>query len=392
MRKTTSIRTSRAPFAAFAILALAVALAAGCKKSAPTDQQLTASIQSKIQGESALSGQGIQVSVANGVATLSGTVSNYASRALAGNDAGAVPGIHTVVNNLTVQPAQQAATAAPAAPPAEAPAVAPERSRDHHDRDRNQNRNQNRNRYPSQSASSNGSDDGGANLPPAGAEPAPQPAPMQQAQAAPPPPPPSRPAPPPQPVVRQVVLPAGTQIPIRLIDALDTKTAQPDDVFHASVAEDVIVHGLVVIPRGAPVLGRVVDAHEAAHFKGSALLSLQLTQITAHGQKLDIDTDTFSKEGKARGKNTAEKSGGGALFGALVGAIAGGGKGAAIGALAGGGAGAGVNAVTRGQQIQLPSETRLDFRLQAAVPIMLTILPSGRVANTSGNGPELQHR
>ncbi|HEV2215927.1 MAG TPA: BON domain-containing protein, partial [Terracidiphilus sp.] len=136
----------------------------------------------------------------------------------------------------------------------------------------------------------------------------------------------------------------------------------------------------------------VVDVHEAAHFKGAAMLSLQLTQISAHGQRIDVDTDTFTRQGKARGKNTAEKAGGGALLGALVGALAGGGKGAAIGALAGGGAGAGVNAVTRGQQIELPSETPLDFHLQNPAAITLTILPDGTVANSSDHGPQLQHR
>ncbi|HEU5350349.1 MAG TPA: BON domain-containing protein [Terracidiphilus sp.] len=386
MRTTEITRRHRTPLAALAsslaILALAVTLAAGCKHAAApaqqTDQQLTASVQSRLQGESALSGQNIQVSVAGGVATLSGAVSDDASRALAGNDAGSVSGVRTVVNNLTVQPAQQAAAAA-----ATQPAAAPAPSRNHNDRTRDRDRS----RYAGQKASNNGPDDNGANLPPADAENAAQAAPVQQA-AMPHPAPPSVE----QPVARQVVLPAGTEIPIRLTDTLDTKTAQPNDVFHASIAQDVVVHGLVAIPRGATVLGRVVDVHEATHFKGKALLSLQLTEIRAHGQQLDIDTDTFSREGKARGKNTAEKTGGGALFGAIVGAIAGGGKGAAIGALAGGGAGAGINAVTRGQQIQLPPETLLDFHLQDQVPITLTILPSGKVANTPENGPQLQHR
>ncbi len=382
MRKTQFLRISRLPLAAFAILALAATLATGCKKSAPTDQQLTSSVQSKIQGESALSGQNIQVSVANGVATLSGTVPDDASRSLAGNDAGSVSGIKTVVNNIVVGPAQQASSAAPSQPAESAPAPAPERSRSHHDRS------QRSSQAYSNSGSGSGSNYNGANLPPAGAEQAqqqaPPPMPVQQAQAAPPPPP--------QPVQRNVVIPSGTNIPIRLVDAIDTKTAQTGDVFHASVAQDVVINGLVAIPRGAPVLGSIVEAHEAAHFKGSALLTLQLTQISAHGQKIPIDTNTYSKEGKARGKNTAEKAGGGALLGALVGAIAGGGKGAAIGALAGGGAGAGVNAVTRGEQIILPSETRLDFHLQNPAAINLTILPNGKVANTPDNGPQLQHR
>src|SRR5271170_4047414 len=49
----------------------------------PDDTQIGAAIQAKITAESALSGQSIQVNVANGVATLNGKVDNDASRALA---------------------------------------------------------------------------------------------------------------------------------------------------------------------------------------------------------------------------------------------------------------------------------------------------------------------
>src|SRR5689334_14117141 len=98
-----------------AILAFALIFATACKNqpAARTDQQLTSDILAKINGESALGHQNIQVSVVNGLATLSGTVTDEASRALAGNDSGTVTGVRTVVNNLTVQPAQQAAAAIP---------------------------------------------------------------------------------------------------------------------------------------------------------------------------------------------------------------------------------------------------------------------------------------
>jgi len=59
-------------------------------------------------------------------------------------------------------------------------------------------------------------------------------------------------------------------------------------------------------------------------------------------------------------------------IGAIIGAIAGGGKGAAIGAAAGGGLGGGVQAATKGQQIKLPSETVLNFTLQAPLTVVAT--------------------
>ncbi len=351
-----------------AVLALAVA---GCKQqaAAPTDQQIASGIQSRIQGESALAGQNIQVSVSNGVATLSGTVPDAASRSLAGVDSGAVPGVKTVVNNLMVQPAQ----AAPATPAA-APAAEPARETGHNHRPQM-----------------------------ARTEPAPQPvhksAPTpvqkpasQQAMNEPAAAHPATPPAPPQPVVKTVTLAQGTPVPVVLTEALSSKTASPNDTFHATLASDLVSNGVVVIPRGAPVLGRVVDAKDATHFTGRSLLALELTQVAAHGQKVSLVTNTLSEQGAARGKNTAEKAVGGALLGALIGGLAGGGKGAAIGAAAGGGAGTGVNAVTRGQQVNLPTESQLSFRLQSPVTLTVTIPPPGESQPRPNYEPQLQTR
>ncbi|MGA8041212.1 MAG: BON domain-containing protein [Terracidiphilus sp.] len=346
--------------AGVAVLALAGVFLSGCKTQATptaerTDQQIANDIQAKIQGEQALANQPVQVSVANGVATLSGSVSDEASRALAGNDSGTIPGVKTVVNNLTVQPPAQSM----AEPPRQAPArsMAPER------------------RSRTQGAAG------------------PAPAPSQTVATAPQQPRiPQAPPPPAQPVERQIVIPAGTQISVRMVEGLDSKTTQTGDVFHATLAQDLMEQNLVAIPRGAPVLGRVADAKEAAHFKGNAALAIELTQLTAHGQKIELTTNQFATQGAGRGKNTAVKAGGGAALGALIGALAGGGKGAAIGAVAGGGAGAGVNAITRGEQVQIPTESLVQFELQAPIVVNVMVGPNGAVQNEPQQEPQLQHR
>src|ERR1700721_3572172 len=77
------------------------------------DQQTGSDIQGKITAESALSGQNIQVAVANGVATLTGKVDNDASRSLAAADSALIDGVRTVVNNLVVAPVRAAKPAPP---------------------------------------------------------------------------------------------------------------------------------------------------------------------------------------------------------------------------------------------------------------------------------------
>ena len=152
------------------------------------------------------------------------------------------------------------------------------------------------------------------------------------------------------------------------------------------IASDIIEDGMVVLPQGTPVTGHVDAAQDAAHFKGNSLLTISLTSINHRGERIDCATEPYTKQGEGRGKNTAEKVGGGAAIGAILGGIIGGGKGAAIGAAAGGGVGAGANAVTRGQQVQIQSETVVRFKLSDAIIVHVT---TGGGASES-SGPALE--
>ena len=91
--------------------------------------------------------------------------------------------------------------------------------------------------------------------------------------------------------------------------------------------------------------------------------------LSSGGKTYSLQTDQYRKQGSSRGKNTAEKVGGGAIIGGIIGAIAGGGKGAAIGSAAGAGVGGGAQAASKPKPIKLPSETVLNFTLQAPVTV-----------------------
>ncbi len=169
-----------------------------------------------------------------------------------------------------------------------------------------------------------------------------------------------------------VTIPAGQSLLVRMIDGVDSSKNHVGDVFHASLETDLNVGNSIVARKGTDVYGRLAQAKEAGHMSGSSELQLELTRIVIDGKDYPVVSSDYSLKGKGRGSDTAKKVGGGAVAGAIIGAIAGGGKGAAIGAGAGSAAGAGVQVFTRGQQVKVPSETLLEFRLQQPVMVAPT--------------------
>jgi hypothetical protein len=169
-----------------------------------------------------------------------------------------------------------------------------------------------------------------------------------------------------------VTIPAGQSLLVRMIDGVDSSKNHVGDVFHASLETDLVVNNTVVARKGTDVYGRLAEAKEAGHMSGSSELQLELTRLVIDGKDYPIVSSDYSLKGKGRGSDTAKKVGGGAVAGAIIGAIAGGGKGAAIGAGVGSAAGAGVQVFTRGQQVKVPSETLLEFRVQQPVTVAPT--------------------
>jgi len=160
-----------------------------------------------------------------------------------------------------------------------------------------------------------------------------------------------------------VTVPAGTDLLVRMIDSVDSDKNHVGDKFRASLEQDFVVDGVVIAPKGADVYGRLSEATEAGHIQGKSQLKLELTDISIHNRLQPIMTGDYEVSGKSRGSDTAKKVGIGAVAGTVIGAIAGGGKGAAIGAGVGAGAGGAVQVLTKGEQVHVPSETLLDFRI-----------------------------
>lgn len=344
---------------------LALGLAAACTRSR-TDAQIAGDVQSKVnadpQAQSRCLVQGqCTVQVSNGVVTLNGAVPSDAERAALANDAAQVEGVKTVVNNLQVASSQVASAAPAPEPPAPEPvkedakpAPAP--------------------RHERAAKSKPSGFTPGVRRPNTYNETSTATAPVTTASdysasrvVNTPPPLPPKPL--------ELTVPEGTQLSIRLIDPIDSEKNQTGDHFRATLDAPVVINDKVAIPAGADIYGRITNAKSAAHFAGRSELALELTRVSVNGKSYELHTDQFSKQGTARGKNTAEKVGAGAALGAIIGGIAGGGKGAAIGATVGAGAGGTAQAVTKGQQIKLTSEQVLAFHLESP----LTVTPTSRL-------------
>jgi hypothetical protein len=158
------------------------------------------------------------------------------------------------------------------------------------------------------------------------------------------------------------MIPAGTIVQVRTNQTIDSRSAAPGHVFTGLVAHNVTDRtGRVVIAGRAPaeLVVRNVSKHKVV---------LDLQAIMIGGQRYHVLSDTATVEGKDKSglganKRTAKFVGGGALGGAVIGAIAGGGAGAAIGVVAGGAGGATAQVLTKGKSVQVPAESLVTFRL-----------------------------
>jgi hypothetical protein len=164
-------------------------------------------------------------------------------------------------------------------------------------------------------------------------------------------------------------VPTGSKIVIRMIDGVNSEKSKIGEPFVAVLEEPVSQDGIEIIPRGADIRGRIANVSGAGRVAGSAELGLELTQIIVNGIPYSVTTSEYEQVAEGRGKETAKRAALGAGLGAAIGAIAGGGKGAAIGAGVGGGGATAAQVLTKGEKLNIPSETKLEFTLRSPLVI-----------------------
>lgn len=168
---------------------------------------------------------------------------------------------------------------------------------------------------------------------------------------------------------KEITIPEGSPFEVTLDETLASNRNHAGDLFAASLSEPIVQDGKTIIPAGAHVAGRVVDAKDAGRLHVPARLSVALSSVEVDGKSYDIDTGTIRETGQNHNKRNLGFIGGGAAGGAIIGALAGGGKGALIGSAIGAGAGTAGAAATGKKDVSLPAETRLRFYLLRSVTV-----------------------
>jgi hypothetical protein len=349
---------------------LAGSLVSSCNKMMkPDDAAITTDIKAKMFSEPLLKAASVDVSSRGGEVTLTGQVPDDSARLAAYKIASEAKGVTKVNDQMSVL-AAQAAAAAPAATPAPDATASPAADAKPAEPAPTAKPPARKTAKPKVGAAvetASGSAAAGDGTAVTSVDTVP-PAPVAQQVVASPPPPPPQP--------RTVTVPLGAILTVRTIDSIDSSVNTTGQVFKASLDAPIVVDDRVVVPKGADVYVKLENAKSAGKFAGKSELTLVLQSVVFQGKTYSVSTSDVQQSGKSRGKDSAVKIGGGAALGALIGGIAGGGKGAAIGAAVGGGAGTGVQVFTKGKQVKIPSETRLDFTLQQ--PFDLTYIPSRR--------------
>lgn len=162
----------------------------------------------------------------------------------------------------------------------------------------------------------------------------------------------------------ELSVPNGTEMAVRLVTPLSSKTARREDRVEGTVAESVRVDGRVAIPAGTRVRGIVQDVEAANRPSNGGRLELAFDQLVMpNGRRVDIRSSVASLEEEGLDK---KKAGLGAILGGVLGGVLDGKKGALIGVLVGGG---GAVVASKGDDVELPAGTVVNLRLERPVAV-----------------------
>lgn len=169
-----------------------------------------------------------------------------------------------------------------------------------------------------------------------------------------------------------IKVPKGTIVALKLRTDLNSGQSRVGDPFTAVVTEDVVVDGKTAILAGSKVRGSVTEVVPAKRGAGNASLTMRFDQLEPTGSDAVDIVASLSDQSDSKKKRNAAIIGGSAAGGALLGRIIGKDtKGAVVGAVVGGAIGTGVVMSKEGEQVNLPSGTEMDVKLERAIQVQL---------------------
>jgi hypothetical protein len=173
-------------------------------------------------------------------------------------------------------------------------------------------------------------------------------------------------------------VPVNSVLHVRLDQELDSEQNRVGDMFTATLVDPVYSSGgVLLIPQGSTVNGRVTNVSRAGKGGEPASMDVQFISVelpngvrqAINGSLTDLESSggKSDNEGTVSAKKTSHRNvkfiGGGAAGGAVIGAIAGGGKGLAIGSLIGAGAGLIGSKVKKGHEVKVKKDTEFGIIL-----------------------------
>jgi hypothetical protein len=182
-----------------------------------------------------------------------------------------------------------------------------------------------------------------------------------------------------------LTIPAGSQVPLSLKQAISTKTAKEGDPVYAETAFPFVVDDRIIIPTGTYVQGKIERVQRGGHVKGRAELLIHFTSMiypsgytvmlggsienTPGAEKTSMKDSEGTIQQDSDAGRKAKEAATGATTGAVIGAITNGGKGAGIGAGIGGAAGLAIAMLSRGADVRLEPGTSIQMEIQREVTV-----------------------
>ncbi|MGO9127280.1 MAG: hypothetical protein ACLP6G_20620 [Terriglobales bacterium] len=192
--------------------------------------------------------------------------------------------------------------------------------------------------------------------------------------------------------VQQLVIPAGTKVPVALKHAISTHGTRAGDAVYAETTFPVVANNRVLIPAGTYVQGRITQIQRGGRIKGRAQVLMHFTTlIYPSGYTVILPgavenapgadkTGVKDQEGTlGKDSQTGSKVGTVATTagtGAMIGGLSQGGKGALIGAGVGGAVGTAIAMLTRGDDVKLDAGSTLELVVQRDIPVDASRVPN----------------